>query len=119
MHSNEARFIAQSLVIGKYNGSVDELPNFPGLDTNIVQPYKVPEYTDQADTTISVDFSDFDYRNGVISVQPSNGWDDSSSRKKHREQQSLFHFADLYKIDRLDDITVITPFHDNDTTQFY
>jgi hypothetical protein len=60
-HSNIARAIAQSLVIGKYGGDAKDLPNFPGIDGVVIYPQdqkepQKPDYTDDSQTSIEIDY---------------------------------------------------------------
>lgn len=100
MHSNDARIIAQSLIIGKYVGDLSDLPAVPGKDAAHKTPatdHKTPSDsghqinpTDNITPTDGshhrpapkprpIDNKDYEYKKGPIKVKPTDGWDDSSS----------------------------------------
>jgi len=107
MHSNIARQVASSLVIGKYGGDTKELPSFPGVDGALPEPVQpVDQATVEATTVISFDYP---YRNGGIDVEPTDGWDATSAQRHRGKPVGSLHIADAFKIDRLDDFMVMTP----------
>lgn len=110
MHSNDARMIAQSLVIGKYVGDVSSLPAVPGKDvvhktpatdhTTPATDHKTPSDAGHHTTSDTdhktpadgshhkpvpkpkpVDEKGYEYKKGPINVKPTDGWDNSSSYK--------------------------------------
>lgn len=139
MHSNDARLIAQSLVIGKYVGDVSILPAVPGKDvvhktpatdhTTPATDNKTPSDAGHHTTPATdhntpadgshhkpvpkpkpVDEKGYEYKKGPINVKPTDGWDNSSSYKFGQLLANV-HPADLFKFSSFDDLTVLTPFH--------
>ena len=123
MHSNDARLIAQSLVIGKYVGDVSSLPAVPGKDVVHKTPandHTTPatDHNTPADGSHHkpvpkpkpVDEKGYEYKKGPINVKPTDGWDNSSSYKFGQLLANV-HPADLFKFSSFDDLTVLTPFH--------
>lgn len=108
MHSNEARLIAQSLIIGKYEGATQDLPNFPEFESDN-SGIEIPGSTTEITTVFDYDYN---YEDGMSSFEPTNGWTNSSHRKhKKNYGYGQLHFADQAKVHRLDELTVIEPMH--------
>ena len=69
MHSNDARKIAASLVIGKYGGHTSALPSFPGVDGEVIKiNHHDVEPSDFEPYTIIDDDFDFKYAPSTINV---------------------------------------------------
>jgi hypothetical protein len=86
------------LAIGRYEGST------PSATTN--------SSTKDSQASIENDNTDkgpgFDYRKGPIHVKPTDGWDDSSTYRFGKLIEE--HPTDVYRIERLEGFSVMTPF---------
>jgi len=56
MHSNDARKIAATLVIGKYSGELGKLPNFPGVDGETISITYHDDGQSDAESYTDIDF---------------------------------------------------------------
>lgn len=100
MHSNEARQIAQSLVIGRY-----EVGSPPATKNKQISTKDSSQNKDSGDKSQG---PGFDYQKSPIRVKPTDGWDDSSTYRFGKLMK--VHLADVYRIERLEGISIMTPF---------